>query len=116
MRNNVKLLLRPIIESILNELDPDKIYGLDFKPAGKKYTKDDLKFVNGQCIIKVGNKIIAKITDKSNFFKNTKVNFDQKYPYSLLIPNLGQRDCKSIDDVLDQLNKYSYVNTPSARK
>ena len=78
--------LRTLIEQMLNE----------------RYTVDDIKFVDGLCLIKNGRKVIAKVID-------TKVRHNGKYysnqfPYSLEMGG-GIRQCTDLQDCIDALNR-----------
>lgn len=79
------------------------------KVMNEQFTEKDLKFVDGKAIVKSGRKIVGKVFDKQTFYqsKNIPKTYDEKYPYSLEIPSMGQRNCESIDDVLTMLNKYA---------
>lgn len=69
--------------------------------------KEELKFENGRAIIKKGRKIIAKIIDRESFFKaqNVESLYSKQYPFSLEIAG-GIRECESLDDAVEFLNKY----------
>jgi hypothetical protein len=70
-KSKLKRLLKPIVESILNE----------------GYTEDDLNFVQGKADIKRGRKVVARIINMN--VRHGKTN--RQYPYNLEIPNMGIR-------------------------
>jgi len=68
------------------------------------YSEKDLKFVGGRAIVRSGRNIVAKIYDRKEFFKGTKVSWSAKYPFSLEM-SVGIKECVSLRDALDSLNR-----------
>ena len=54
-------------------------------------------FIYGKMTIKAGRKIIATIIYRPEFFKGTKVTWNEKYPYSLQINGM-QAECETYED------------------
>lgn len=84
--SKLKRLLKPIVESILNEV----------------YTENDLNFIDGKADIKRGRKVVARIINMNA--RHGRAN--RQYPYNLEIPSMGIRQCDSLEDALVYLNKY----------
>lgn len=69
-------------------------------------TFENLTFKNGLATIKEGRKILAKVYDRPEFFKGTKVVINSKYPYSIEIKG-GMFECENKEDVNSIFVKYA---------
>lgn len=67
---------------------------------------NDINFENGKAIIKRGRKIFAKVYDRDIFYPANKIIKTYSYPFSLEIIGLGIRECKSIEECKEFINKY----------
>jgi hypothetical protein len=65
-----------------------------------------IQFINGKAEIKQGRKVLAKIFDKPVFYAAHNIQSGYSFPYSLEISGIGIRECSSLQEVLEQLNKY----------
>lgn len=67
-----------------------------------------LNFIHGKATVKNGRKIVAKIFDREQFFKGTKMegHYNKEYPFMLEM-NIGGRECTSIDECIQFIEKYS---------
>jgi hypothetical protein len=68
----------------------------------------ELNFVNGRALVKNGRKTIAKVYDRAVFFKGTRFeNSFARFPYSLEIANVGQRECKTLEEAVSFIETYA---------
>lgn len=76
----------------------------------KPLTLEQLKFTDGVIVFRAGNMVVGKAYDRNEFFKNTRyANSFTQFPYSVEIPNMGIRECKDLQEVLEVVNKYCII-------
>jgi hypothetical protein len=63
----------------------------------------------GKTVYKVNGKAVAKIYDRAIFYELNKIpaKFSARFPYSLEIKNVGARECASLTEVIEFINKYT---------
>ena len=78
-----------------------------FKSLLEYYKSSDLIFDKGRALVKKGRKIVAKIFDRETFYREHGLTnrYSAKYPWALEI-NGGVRECESLEECLDVLNRY----------
>ena len=64
-----------------------------------------ITFLNGCAILKDGRKVIAKIYNRKEFFKNTNVSYNEKYLFSVEFNGL-MKECITLIECLEMIDKY----------
>lgn len=69
-------------------------------------TTTDLNFINGKATVKQGRKIVAKVFDRAVFYPAHNIKSDYKEPYQLTLYFGAARDCKTLAECVEMINKY----------
>lgn len=70
-----------------------------------------INFIKGLAIIKSGRRTVAKIYDRPEYFKGTKLEGKYSERYSLELTHLSvARECTTLEEVVHYLTKYTKID------
>jgi hypothetical protein len=66
----------------------------------------DINFVKGKAVIKRNRKRIATIYDRVAYYPANNIKSLYTHRYSLVLANVGERGCDTLEEVTEFINKY----------